>query len=413
MKIALLATGDELLDGRVLNTNAQWLGEDLFRRGQKLAYAVVMPDDLDAQIAQIRQLSLAYDLVIMSGGLGPTSDDFTREAVARAMGVSLHRDEAAYAHMRQKFEKLGRPMPESNAQQAYFPEGAAIIENPLGSADGFFVRIGSCMLVSLPGVPTEFMSMWTAFMSGNSDVLGVPQRVAGRLIRLYGLGESAIQDRIQDVLSQHPSVHLAFQCYPAEVHLRLGAPMHLKTEVVAFEAALVERLRPFIYGFDDQSFWQRFDALCRKNDWSVAIAESCTGGMIMQELTAIPDVSTYLRGGVVVYQTRTKSDLLGLPTMWIEKKGVVSAPVAGALAEAVAKKFEARVGMSVTGFAGPSGDVEGSPVGTVFVGCHAGGKTVVTPHVFPGDRHQIRVRASYAAVNLAFETMRAYSESDA
>jgi nicotinamide-nucleotide amidase len=329
------------------------------------------------------------------------------------MNVPLVQNPEAYNRMCEKFERLGRPMPDSNGVQASFPKGAQIIENPLGSADGFSVQIGACRWVCFPGVPAELMPMWESFMTDHPKVLGQPEWVSGKLIRLYGLGESAIQDRIQDVINHHPSVHLAFQCYPAEVHLRLGAPMHLKTEVVAFEAALVERLRPFIYGFDDQSFWQRFDALCRKNDWSVANAETSTRGKNKQEQTANTDVSTYLRGGVVVYQTRTKSDLLGLPTMWIEKKGVVSAPVAGALAEAVAKKFEARVGMSVTGFAGPSGDAEGPPVGTVFVGCHVGGKTVVTPHVFPGNRQQIRVRASYAAVNLAFETMHAYSEANA
>ena len=397
--LALIAIGDELLNGRTLNTNAVWLGGVLQREGARLERVVTVGDEQDVIAREITAAGQHVDLILCSGGLGPTDDDRTRHAVARAAGVPLREDEATVAWLRRRFERAGRTMPASNRRQAEFPEGATILRNPLGSAPGFMVDAADPPIAAVPGVPAEFRRLFVDHVlpflrAGWSDRLRPPLSLT---LRTTGESESDLADRLER-LEELSGSSLASLPSTAGVDLHVVAADAGGLERA--EAALRAELGASVYGTDDVDLVEVVGDALRARGWGLAVAESCTGGLLAQRITSFAGASDYFLGGIVAYGDEAKRSLAGVDGDLIARHGAVSADVARALAAGVLARFGAQAAVAVTGVAGPGGGSERKPVGTVFVAVRTSDADEVRALALPGDRAAIRERSAQAALDL-------------
>jgi nicotinamide-nucleotide amidase len=343
-------------------------------------------------------------LIIASGGLGPTEDDLTRETVSELLGRKLKRNDAILRHIEGRFRALGREMPEVNVRQAMIPEGAEILENPRGTAPGLWLEDSGHSIVLLPGPPRELKPLFREKVLPRLErrVSGV--RMFHREIRVTGLGESQVEQRIVGIYKRFPDVNTTVLAAPGEtqVHLRMwtDAAEHAKKtmdEIVkGFELALTDR----IFSQDGSALEEVIAAELTMHNATISAAESCTGGLLAQRLTSIAGSSSYFLGGVVCYSNELKSAWVGVPAELIQAKGAVSAEVAIALAEGIRRRVGSTFGVGITGIAGPGGGTEEKPVGTVYIAlAHAGGVKERGVR-FPGDRESIRWQASQAALDM-------------
>lgn len=407
MRVELLAVGTELLFGDIVNGNAAWLGQRLAEVGADVTTSVVVGDNI-ARIAESVTTALARaDAVVITGGIGPTQDDLTREALAVAAGVPLVRDPDLEEALRTRFAALRRDVPELNYKQADLPLGARPIANPRGSAPGVRVEIGNGVAYALPGVPHEMERMFT------DDVLpdllrlgGQPACIVHRVLRTAGMWESAVAAALADQverLERSGGVTVAFLASQGQTRVRLTAKAETYDAAVAMiapeEAAARAALGSGVYGADDDTLEGVVVGLLRDRSATVATAESLTGGLLGAELSRAPGSSDVYLGGLVTYATEAKRDQLGVPEEVIETYGVISDECAAAMATGVRDRLGATYGVSLTGVAGPT-EQEGKPVGTVHVGI-AGPSGVLTRALkLPGDRPQVRTYAVVAAENL-------------
>lgn len=409
MKAAILTIGDELLIGQVINTNAAWLGEQLDLAGVDVVHMVTLGDD-EAVIQQ--ELESAYtlvDAILITGGLGPTHDDVTREAVARFFGVDLVVHEDIIAQIERRFAARGLVMPASNRTQAMVPEGFEVLPNPVGTAPGLWFEEADGererILAVLPGVPYEMKRLM------QDDVL--PRLLAHkglavirhRTLLTTGIGESNLQDEIGDLSTiLTPSLRLAYLPGTSGVRLRLSARGTTEEEVTArldgLEAYLRSRIARYIYGTGDEPLEAAVGRLLAERGLTVATAESCTGGHVVNRLTNISGSSAYVMGGVVAYSNAAKVDLLGVDPELLEEEGAVSKRCAVQLARGARARFGADIGISTTGVAGPTGGTADKPVGLVWVGyADAEGECAVRLH-FGQDRLINKERFVTAALNI-------------
>lgn len=404
-RISVLAIGNELLDGRVTDTNSTWIGFELRKIGLSLYRTATCGDTVEEIVSSLTSLFEQSDLVIISGGLGPTTDDLTRESVASLGNVKLVQDDLSLKHIEKYFLKRNRPLNEANKRQAFLPQGARYIENPVGSAPGFSFRISQAgadkIIFALPGVPGELREMCfkTVFPSINSLFPGViPRAEVG--FRVFGLPESEIGQRLEDK-KLPPEIEICYRViFPEiEVLLRHSDPSILKlaislaTEAIGSEYVLSDSPA---HGLDSVVM-----DLCIKNKVTLATAESCTGGMFGEIITAIPGSSKFYLGGVVSYSNELKDKFLGVSPRLIETHGAVSKEVAEAMAIGLKEKTKADYAISITGVAGPDGGTEANPVGTVFIGC-ASRSGIITKKIFlPASRERIRRYACYIGLDLA------------
>jgi nicotinamide-nucleotide amidase len=405
--VELLAVGTELLFGDIVNGNAAWLGQRLAEVGIDVTTSVVVGDNIGRIVACVREALARADALVITGGIGPTQDDLTREALAEAAGVELVRDPDLEAGLRARFAALRRDVPEINYKQADLPRGARPIANPRGSAPGVRVEIGGGVAYALPGVPHEMERMFT------DDVLpdllrigGQPACIVHRVLRTAGMWESAVAAALADQvarLEESGGVTIAFLASQGQTRVRLTAKAATYDAAVAMiapeEAAARAALGTAVYGADDDTLEGVVASLLRERSATVATAESLTGGLLGAELSRAPGSSDVFLGGVVTYATELKQSLLGVPDEVIEEHGVISDACAAAMATGVRDRLGATYGVSLTGVAGPT-EQEGRPVGTVHVGI-AGPAGVVTRALrMPGDRPMVRTFAVVAAENL-------------
>ena len=402
----ILAVGSELLTPHRIDTNSLFLTERLNGLGIDVAMKSVVPDDLDLLRARLLQAIERADLVVTTGGLGPTSDDLTREAVAGALGVSLVEDAELVARIRQRFERRGIPMPASNLRQAQVPAGARVLLNPNGTAPGLWIDRGDRILLVLPGPPREMQPMFDA------AVPDLRARAAGRLlkrrvIKIAGRPESAVEDIANPIY-----LPLASAAVPIETTI-LASPglieLHLSTRgdnAAAMDAsleaatqALANALAPAAFSTDGRSLEEVVGALVLGRGWRLATAESCTGGLIGARLTDVPGSSGWFSGGVVAYDNRVKTGLLGVPASMIDEHGAGSEPVARAMAEGARKSLDAQVAIAVTGIAGPTGGTAAKPVGTVVIAVATPTGTEARTHRLGGDRTLVRQHAAVLALD--------------
>lgn len=402
MTAAILSIGTELTRGEIVNTNAAWLSAEMTAAGFSVAVNDAIPDDLEQMVATLRALAQSHRLVVVTGGLGPTTDDLTAAAAAKAAGVSLVRDESALLAIRRRVESRGKTMNAGHEKQADLPAGADVLTNAVGSAPGFSIPIGDTPLFFLPGVPREMKRMFT------DQVLprirpSAPNNTFQVRLRTYGLGESLVGQALAGIEGSHGGVTLGYRVHFPEVDVKVnarGANREVARDLAIRAAAEVKaRLGDVVYGEGDEAFAEMVGRAVRSRGYRLALAESCTGGLIAHTLTRYP-ASDYLVGGAVTYANSAKTRLLGVSEDTLRGHGAVSAEVAAEMAEGVRRVCETDVGLSVTGIAGPTGGTAEKPVGLVYWAVAHPGGTVVRSKVFQGEREEVQIAAAYAVLDL-------------
>lgn len=373
MRAVVVTAGDELLIGQVVNTNAAWLGAQLSASGVDVIRIVAVGDDLERLASELHLASRMANLVLVTGGLGPTHDDLTREALASFLGVELRFHPEVFEQIRQRFETRGRMMPESNRRQAMVPEGFTVLANPVGTAPGLWYEGGAFTIAVLPGVPHEMRYLFRTEVQPRLIRRGNLSLIMQRTLRTAGLGESMLQEKIgvlSDLLSS--SIRLAYLPGGDGVRLRLTALGGTWDEAEARLNHLEEHIRTrigrYIYAVDRESLEEVVGELLLERSLTIAVAESCTGGYVASRLTDVPGSSAYLLGGIVAYSNELKTSLLGVNPDILSREGAVSQEVASEMARGVRLALKADIGVSTTGVAGPSGGTPEKPVGTVWIG---------------------------------------------
>ncbi|MFQ7016736.1 competence/damage-inducible protein A [Akkermansia sp.] len=397
VRVELINTGTEILLGSIVNTNAAWLGNRLFEAGFRVERETVVPDGYAISEA-MRESARRADVVIVSGGLGPTSDDVTREALCDVCGVDMHRDEHVAEGLRDYFKRRGISIAECNFKQAMVPDGAAVLENPNGTAPGLVMPASERlpMFILLPGPPSELKPMVERSVMPllESMVDGDIPRL--RVFRLVGIGESDLQDLVDDSLHQVQGLEVAYCARIGEVDVRLvGNEVALKqgeARLLTLAGAYV--LRPLGVTLE-RAVVLHLKGLGLK----AATAESCTGGLIAKRITDVPGSSGVFEFGWVTYADRAKTEMLGVPAEVLEEHGAVSEPVVKAMAEGALERSGADVAVAVSGFAGPDGGTPEKPVGTVwFAWAFRNGGTVTEMMFYPRDRESFRQMVSQKAL---------------
>jgi len=404
----MIFSGDELLRGDTLNSNQAWLGERLLDLGVFATRALSVTDE-QASIVEAIHLSLSHrpDVLVLSGGLGPTDDDLTREAVAEALGRRLIEQADLLRQIEARFEQLGMTMSDTNRKQALLPAGSAAIPM-LGTAPGFWLVEGPTLVVALPGVPRELQSMWEehvepllqARLCDSSDHLGGAAIV--RYLRVYGMGESTLAEALRGLSWRGGPVEIGTRADLSglELVLRARPTAEATAEMAALEGQVRQILGDKVFGTREDSLAGVVGRLLRERGLTLVTAESCTGGLIAKLLTDVPGSSEYFAGGVVSYSNRLKSSLLGIDPMLIDTHGAVSEPVAAAMAEGARTRLGADCALAVTGIAGPGGGTAEKPVGLVYVGTAVGFDVRVRRFTLFRGRDEIRQRSAYTALDV-------------
>ncbi len=415
MKAAILAVGSELLGTDRLDTNSLRLTALLSRFGVELRRKAVIGDSEEEIAAEIRTLLPRVDLILITGGLGPTADDVTREAVAAALDRPLHQDDEALATLEQRFQALGWRMPEVNRRQAQVVEGAEILNNPRGSAPGLRLVSGGCTLFLFPGVPTELEGMmasalepWLAARSG-----GVARETA--VLKIAGLPESVVEERIAPAYEEFGREAITILASVGEIRLQAtaaGPEPQRRARLAAMVARLAELAGDAVYTTrDGDTLESVVGDLLRAAGATLTAAESCTGGLLAQRVTSIAGSSDYFLGGAVTYSNELKTQLVGVPAALIAEHGAVSEPVARAMAEGVRTHLGSDWGVGITGVAGPGGGTPEKPVGTVHVA--VAGPRVGVEHRrlrLPGDRERVRQFSAQIALEMLRRRLLASAE---
>ncbi len=406
-----MAVGTELLLGQIADTNSAWLGEHLAANGVSSHFHQAVGDNHDRIVLALRTALARSDGVIMCGGLGPTQDDITREAIAEVMNVPLVREQAIVDHIAAFFRARGREMSENNARQADVPQGAAVIAQAAGTAPGLICPVGNKVVYAVPGVPYEMAEMFERAilpdLRARMAEAGEEGVIASRVLRTWGASESGLAETLQDridALDAAGDVTLAFLASGIEgIKVRITARARTLGDVTALldkeegevRRSITERLGDIVFGVDDESMEVAVANRLIERGLTFGVAESLTGGLIASRLVNVPGASAWFRGGVVAYASAMKFDVLGVPA-----GPVVTEPVAAAMAEGACKVTGADVGLGITGVAGPD-DQEGVPPGTIFVGLALPDRPTETRQLrLPGDRERVRQYGAISALDL-------------
>ena len=400
----IIAVGSELLTPFRTDTNSLWLTDQLNTVGVEVKLKTIVGDD-DARLEEtIRDALKRSGIVVLTGGLGPTEDDITRKIAGRALGRRLVLDEKVLDDIRAKFLRWGRKMPEINARQAMVMEGAEVLPNPNGSAPGMYLEHDGRVVVLLPGPQREMKPMFEGLVLPRLAERSGGVRVVRRVMRVAGLGESAVDERIAPVYTQYqnPQTTILFNSSEIEIHLTAQGKTEAEAELLldGLAGQIEERLGDSVFAFRGEKMEEVVGLRLAVGGFTLATAESCTGGLVAHRLTEVPGSSTYFMEGVVTYSNEAKTRLLGVPAGLIEAHGAVSAEVAEAMAVGVKRSADTDFGLSVTGVAGPGGGTEEKPVGLVYVALADDAHTEHKRLMLPGDRHLIRWRASQFALDL-------------
>ncbi|MDR1158475.1 MAG: competence/damage-inducible protein A [Oscillospiraceae bacterium] len=404
MVVELIAVGTELLLGNTANTDAQDLSQELSELGLHVYFHTVVGDN-PGRLTQALQIAKERsDILITTGGLGPTYDDLTKETIAACFGRKLVRHEEIWTRIRTYFDGVRRPLTPNNERQAYLPEGCVIFQNDWGTAPGCAFETGGKHVLMLPGPPRECLSMFRHCARLYLEKFS-KESIVSRQVRIFGMGEAAVEDKLRAYMERQENPTVAPYAKEGEVMLRVTAraatseAARAMTEPVVGEICRV--LGDVVYGVDVDSLEARVSALLREQGKTLALAESCTGGLIAGRLTEIPGASQVFRGGAVAYSNAAKAALLGVSERLLGLYGAVSEPVALAMARGALVQMNADVAAAVTGLAGPDGDGSGTAPGTVCLALAARDAEPVTRTLLLGtDRRRVRVAASGHALDM-------------
>jgi competence/damage-inducible protein CinA-like protein len=405
-RAVILSTGDELTSGLTVDTNSNWLADKLFESGIDLVAVITVGDDPERIRWAFESGLDRADLVVSTGGLGPTADDLTTEVLAATLGREVVFDEASAEHIRALFRSIGRTMPENNLRQANFPEGAVILPNPLGTAPGFRVEVEwrgkPRHVVVMPGVPREMKPMtenvvlpWLRSLDASGQVY------LSRSFQTFGASESALDEMMKGAIDP-AEARLSFRAAFPQISVRItvhGAPGEAERKLETLSGRVRERIGDYVFGEGAQTMEGVVNELLRQRGWKLAIAESCTGGLVSERMTNVPGSSRVFAGGIVAYTEAAKRANLGVDARTLERHGAVSEEVAKEMAAGARRACAADLAVSVTGVAGPDGGTEENPVGTVYVGFAAEDALVARRYKLWGTRDWIRLLASQIALD--------------
>jgi nicotinamide-nucleotide amidase len=404
LKAEIIAIGSELLTSHRVDTNSLWLTERLNSVGIAVHLKTVVGDDEARMEETARDAIKRSDVIISTGGLGPTEDDVTRKVFARVTGRQLMLDYDILAHIRERITSRGYQMTPNNERQALFPRGATVLPNPNGSAPGIKMEQDGKLIILLPGPPRENQPMFDDYVMPDLEKMSRGVRIAKRLLKVTGIGESQLDDKIAPIYGEYtnPETTILFTDSEIEIHLTATAESVARAEEIVEELAdkLEEAIGINVYSTRGETLEQVLGDRLRLKRYTIATAESCTGGLLAERITKVPGSSDYFIGSIVSYTNEMKSLLLGVPEEMIERHGPVSGEVAEAMARGIKERMGATIGVSVTGVAGPGGGTQAVPVGTVYIGLADDVTTTNRRLVLAGDRHLIRWRASTAALEM-------------
>ena len=409
-----LAVGDEILSGQIADTNAAYLSRRLGELGIAVTAHHAIGDEqagIETAVREAADKSLSRPgrgegegqfILIVTGGLGPTHDDVTREAVAAAAGAELVLDTPSLADIRARFKARGIDMPPSNEKQAAIPRGADVLPNPVGTAPGFRVRIGQAFVFVLPGVPGEMKAMFEA------AVLPLLPKgegvIASRVLNCFGMAESAIAELLGAHIDLHGDPRVAFLPVEGIIHVKFTAHAASRVAALARIAPAADRahqlLGDVVFGEDDDSLEDAVVSLLERHNKTLAVAESCTGGLLADRLTDVSGISRCFLEGLVTYSNEAKTRLLGIPAPLFDTVGAVSEEVARLMAEGVRSRSHADFGVGITGIAGPTGGTPDKPVGTVHIAVASAARTMHRHLTLLGSRRQVKDRAAKYALNM-------------
>ncbi len=402
MKSEIIAVGTELLLGNIVNTNAQYLSQKLADLGIDVYYHVVVGDNLKRLTETIKTSLERSDIVITSGGLGPTADDITKEGAAQAMGLKLLPDEESIERIKKMFSSTGRIMTKNNIKQGYIPEGAVVLENNNGTAPGVLIEKEGKIVIMLPGPPKELYPMFESkvlpYLKSKTD-----STIRSKVLRVIGVGESAVEHMLKDIFDSQANPTIAPYAKDGEVHLRITAKTGIPEEADSLIAEMEQKVRAIlddnIYGCNEETLEEAVLKLLQKKNLTISLAESCTGGLVASRLTDIPGASASLISGVVSYSNESKINILKVKEETIRKYGAVSPQTAEEMAVGAKKLSNTDIGLSITGIAGPDGGSAEKPVGLCYIGIAIGNSVNVQKIMLTGNRNRIRWGSSSRALD--------------
>ncbi|WP_020531351.1 competence/damage-inducible protein A [Flexithrix dorotheae] len=405
MKLVLaeiITIGDEILYGQITDTNSQWISAELDKAGIKTIRKVSIGDQKSEILSAIEEAQTRADIILITGGLGPTKDDITKKTFAEYFGVEMFQDKSVLENIEGLFKARGREINELNQQQAFVPKNARVIMNLVGTAPGMWFEQNGKVMVSMPGVPSEMKKMMSEQIIPSLQEKFETPFILHKMIKTIGIGESKLAPMIEhweDNLPDH--IKLAYLPRMGQVRLRLTAfgtdKQKLDIEIGEQIKKVVPIIGKYIYGFDEEEVEHTIGRLLLQKKQTLATAESCTGGLLADKITDIPGCSAYFKGGIVAYSNEVKMSQLGVLEETLKAHGAVSEQTAMEMAKNVREKYNADYGISTTGIAGPDGGVPGKPVGTIYIGYSDQKETFAKLLNLTQDRH-ININFTYNAI---------------
>ena len=405
MIVEIVSTGTELLLGQIVNTNAPYLARKLNELGYDAVYQTTVGDNR-RRMASVMAIALERaDIVITSGGLGPTQGDITKEVSAELLGLPLLLHEESVEHIRNFFARRQLTMTNNNLRQAMMPEGAIVVTNHRGTAPGVIIEHGEKTIIHLPGPPMELEHMFEmSILPYFAKRFGGQGVIFSRVLRTFGIGESTLEERIRQFILAQNNPTIALLARSGEIHVRLTAKadseLAARSLIDELENSLREQINEFIFGLDDQSLEQVVGDALSKMNLSLSLAESCTGGAVTAKLTDVPGSSAYLIGSVVAYSNQVKIDQAGVDASLLATYGAVSQQTACAMAEGIRRRLGTDIGVGVTGIAGPGGGTPEKPVGLVHIAVAGPNGVMTEEEHYTGQRTAIKTRTVNATLDL-------------
>ena len=402
MRAEIITVGTEILLGDIVNTNSQFLAKELANLGVEVYYQGTVGDNEDRLLESLEESLHRSDMVITTGGLGPTKDDLTKETAAKLFNQELVFHEESWCEIEAYFNKLGKVPTENNKKQAYFPKEAIVLKNNNGTAPGAILKKDNKTVIVLPGPPREMKPMFEESVKPYLQYL-TDDILVSKTLRFYGIGESSLENAIIDIINEQSNPTVAPYAKDTEVTLRITAKAI--SEEVAMDLInpvidkIEDRVGQYIYSQGESTLEDTVAEMLVNKNLTISVAESCTGGMVSSNLINYPGISSVFMEGCITYSNEAKMKSLGVKKETLDKFGAVSEETAREMAEGIARRYNTNIGISTTGIAGPEGGTKEKPVGLVYFGIYINGKIKAKRYIFNGSRQQVRLRATKTILN--------------